>query len=551
MLDGDAVRVRQELRADMANRTMSGRACAAAWIVILLGCAAATQSAGAAEPPEDAVEFDLASWLDARFDEEWAASNVEAERCDDATYLRRVYLDLIGRIPSVSEARDYLQREEDVRREQIVDTLMIDPANSGANRDLHAEQLARVWRRFMLPPASANAGSMARPLEGWLAGQFQENLPYDELTRRILLGQDDPEDDQAGAAMYYGAVGGMPENYADAVTRVFLGAQLGCAQCHDHPFTDWKQEDFWGVAAFFAGAAPPNRGVFTGEVAPAPNPQLSRISFEGTEYAAKFLWGEKAEIPEARTPPAVFADWLTSQENPNFAANVVNRVWQHLLGRGLVADVDNLDLASEQERQLLLDDLAGSFAESGYDLRWLISGICKSRAYQVPTAGPDDETSSVFSGRRPLKTLTGDQVFDSLEQALLLPVTRSNPDSARHNGQRDQLVARLDEAIAQSPEEYGAGIPQVLLIMNGPLTSSATNVTGSRTLKAVIEAPFFSPQQKVETMYLAVFTREPSEAELDVMLKHIRSRPTEEERQEAYSEIFWALLNSPEFAFCR
>lgn len=524
--------------------------------LFVLGAGIALLSAGrtlatAADPEQPEAAFDLSAWLDERFEAEWRAANIDPEKCDDATYLRRVYLDLVGRIPSISETRDFLSREEEDRREQVVDSLIIDPANSGENTELHAEQLARVWRRFMLPPSTANAGPMGRPLEAWLAGQLRENLPYDELTRRILLGQDNAEDDQTGATMYFGAVGGMPENYADAVTRVFLGAQLGCAQCHDHPFTDWKQEDFWGVAAFFAGAAPQNQGILNDQPAPPPDPQLSTISFEGEEYEAKFLWGDEAEIPAGTPPPQVFADWLTSRENPNFAANVVNRVWQHLMGRGLVADVDNLDLASEAERGVLLDELAARFTDSGYDLRWLISGICHSRAYQCPTAGPQDELGSVFSGRRPLKTLTGDQVFDSLEQALLLPVTRSNPESARHNGQRDQLVARLDEAVAQSPEEYGAGIPQVLLIMNGPLTSSATNVSASRTLKAVMEAPFFSPQQKIETMYLAVFTRQPSEAELEVMLNHVRSKPNDEERQEAYSEIFWALLNSPEFAFCR
>ena len=516
--------------------------------IALLGGGRATVVA--AEPGGQEAAFDLRAWLDDRFEAEWQAAGIDPDKCDDATYLRRVYLDLVGRIPSISETREFLGREAEDRRKQVIDSLMIDPANSGGNTTLHAEQLARVWRRFMLPPSTANAGPMGRPLEAWLAGQLRENLPYDELARRILLGQDNAEDDQTGANDVLrrpSADAGDLRRRRD--TRV-PGARL-VAQCHDHPFTDWKQEDFWGVAAFFAGGAPQNQPTLNDQPAPPSNPQLSTISFEGEEYKAKFLWGDEAEIPAGTTPPNVFADWLTSRENPNFAANVVNRVWQHLLGRGLVADVDNLDLASEAERSVLLDELAARFTDSGYDLRWLISGICSSRAYQCPTAGPNDESASVFSGRRPLKTLTGDQVFDSLEQALLLPVTRSNPESARHNGQRDQLVARLDEAVAQSPEEYGAGIPQVLLIMNGPLTSSATNVSASRTLKAVMEAPFLSPQQKIETMYLAVFTRQPSAAELNVMLNHVRSKPDDKERQAAYSEIFWALLNSPEFAFCR
>jgi hypothetical protein len=490
--------------------------------------------------------FDLTAWLDAEFEGHWRAAGVDVPACDDATFLRRIYLDLQGRIPSVTETREFLAKPALDKRAQAVDQLIVDEESSGRNDELHAEHLARIWRRVMVP-AGTNTAMMGRQFEPWLKQQFRENVPYDEMTRKLLTARGE---DGATASWFYAAVGGTPEAYADAFTRMFLGARIGCAQCHDHPFTDWKQQDFWGVAAFFSGTTVGTNGQ------PFPGGQIeeqhsTKITFEGTEYVATYLKGEAASIPRTKLPREVLAAWMTSRDNLDFASTAVNRVWQHLNGRGLVPDVDNLDLAAPEDRARLLDGLARQFQDSGYDLRWLIAGICKSRAYQCPTVGPDEEDVDIFAGRRPLKTLTPEQMFDSLEQALLLPVTRTNVQSARHNGQMGQLVARLDESVSRTPEDYGAGIPQVLMLMNGQLTADATSIDRSRTLKAVVDAPFLEPQSKLDTLYLATLTRGPTERERTFMLNYLEQQPTAAEKRHAFGEIFWALLNSPEFVLSR
>jgi hypothetical protein len=242
---------------------------------------------------------------------------------------------------------------------------------------------------------------------------------------------------------------------------------------------------------------------------------------------------------------------LTSPENPNFAATAVNRVWQYLLGEGAVGEVDDLDLISEDDRQRILDPLAEQFIASGYDLRWLISGICKSKAYQCVSLAGEDGQNSLAEARRPLKTLTPQQVFDSLEQALLLPVTRSDERSARHNGRMTQLVQRLDESIGTSPTDYSAGVPQVLLLMNGAMTAEATRLDRSQTLRAIVEAPFLEADEKLEALYLATLTRHPSTDEEQALRLHIGGQPDEASRKRAYGEILWALINSPEFVLCR
>ena len=142
-------------------------------------------------------------------------------------------------------------------------------------------------------------------------------------------------------------------------------------------------------------------------------------------------------------------------------------------------------------------------------------------------------------------------MFDSLEQALALPITRSNSDSARHNGTRMQMVSRFDESVGDTPEEYSAGIPQVLMLMNGRITADAISIERSRTLKAVVEAPFLDDASKLDTLFLATFTRYPTEKERTVLLDHIRTQRTADDRRAAYDEVFWALINSPEFVLCR
>ena len=515
------------------------------FVVFVADVALAQVSSGSERRATAVAPYDLTAWLDEQFGRIWKEVGVEVPRVDDGTFLRRVYLDLHGRIPSVAETRDFLRDESPDKRHRLVESLLVNGTRADRNSEQFAAQFARMWRRMMLPPGGTNA-FMAQQFEPWLAEQFRDNTPYDQFAKRLVTARGD---DGARAAAFFAAVGGNPEGYATAFSRIFLGARLGCAQCHDHPFAKWKQKDFWGLAAFFAGTTGGQQGgPASGKIEEM---RKSTISHKDVEYAAKFLWGDQAEIPADKLPREVLADWMTAKDNPNFAAVAVNRMWQALNGRGLVAGVDDFDLAAPEERGPFLDELAGRFKYASYDMRWLIRGICTSRAYQAPSASADADEASVVTGRRPLKVLTSEQVFDSLEQALMLPITRSNSDSARHNGTRMQMVSRFDESVGDSPEEYSAGIPQVLMLMNGRITADAISLERSRTLKAVVEAPFLDESSKLDTLFLATLTRYPTEKEQTVLLEHIRTQPNDEDRRAAYDEIFWALLNSPEFVLCR
>lgn len=496
--------------------------------------------------------FALAEWINARLELEWSKLAQTPALCDDSTFCRRAYLDLVGRIPSVSELRDFLADQGTDKRSRLVEALTTSDENALESSPAHAEHVGRVWRRIMLPPGTPGA-AMGGQLEPWLVTQFEKNTGFDQVTRELVIATPSPAPRPAvgvpqqagGAAVFSLAVGGMPENMADHVTRIFLGTRIGCAQCHDHPFASWKKSDFWGMAAFFQPQAAPA----TTEAGAVPTIAnvLAAIQGNGTSYQPKFLGGERAKPQSGKSGREILAEWMTAPENSLFAATIVNRTWQQMCGRGLILAVDDLDQADTKEKGRLLDDLARLFVRAKYNHRWLVQGIAKSRAYQLAALAEEGEEQPLWTGRRPLKALGADQMFDSLEQALLLPITKGDREAARHNGLRGTILARLDESAGRSPEDYAAGIPQVLLLMNGPLTSTATELKASRTLRAVVEAPFLSPELKLETLFLATVSRPPTKTEAEKLLAYVEAQ----QGHEGWGAVFWALINSPEFALSR
>jgi hypothetical protein len=471
-----------------------------------------------ANPKESPAE--LAGWIDARLEAAWRAKGLPVrEVASDEVFLRRAYLELIGTIPSVAEARDFLDSSSAEKRAQLIRSLLEDKR--------HAEHQARLWARTLAP-----SGNTRGPLETWLRTEFRKNTPVDQLARSVLTATGDAA--TATPAGFYFAVGNTPERVAEAVGRGLLGVRLGCAQCHNHPFAPWTQEDFWGLAAFFAGSNAGGRVV--DGTATKITPQDST-----KDYAAKFLDGPAPKFTEGRPPRAVLADWLARAENRYFAANIVNRVWQDLCGTGLVSSIDDLDTIPAEERKEILDELAAKFAASGFDLRWLVEGICLSKAYQRTSSA----STPSGSAQRPVRTLSPDQVFSALDQSLGLRKGRALSPKFTPEGQT--LRSRLEEGRATNPTDFKGGIPQALLLMNGTIVTQQTTLEDSMTLRAVVEAPFLKDTEKLDTLFLAAYSRLPRADERERFMKLIRSKPDRDAQRQAYSNIYWALLNSPEF----
>jgi hypothetical protein len=473
-----------------------------------------------ANPGESPAE--LAAWIDSRLEAAWRARGLPPRpQAGDDVFLRRAYLELTGATPSVAEARDFLDSTSEGKRERLIRSLLDDKR--------FAEHYARLWARTLAP-----AGNTRGPLEAWLRGEFRKNTPFDQIATAVLTARGNAM--TASPAAFYFAVGNSPERIAEAVARGFMGVRLGCAQCHNHPFTSWKREDFWGLAAFFAGTGSAPGQVNDGYTTRITPPTGTR------EYDAKFLEGSAPRFSEGRSPRAVLAEWIATPKNRFFAANVVNRVWQDLCGSGLVSTIDDLDTLEAAERAHVLDDLAAKFAANGFDLRWLIEGICLSKAYQQVSAA----NTEAGSAQRPVRTLSPDQVFAALDQALALKKVRTL--SPRFTPEGRNLKARLEEARGSTPTDFKGGIPQALLFMNGPFVTRGTTLEDSLTLRAVVEAPFLKEADKLDTLFLAAYSRLPRADERDRLLKVVRAKPDDPEAvRQAYANIFWALLNSPEF----
>ncbi|MGN6547370.1 MAG: DUF1553 domain-containing protein, partial [Aureliella sp.] len=383
--------------------------------------------------------------------------------------------------------------------------------------------------------------------ESWLAKEFRDQTPFDEIMRRLVVGPSSAAAANgstalptAAAAQYYQLLGGLPENYAGNVSRVMLGVRIECAQCHDHPFTSWKMQDFWGLAAFYGDLTSSAGG-------PSNSNEPGSITFQGKSYPAKLLWSNEPLDARDRTQRVHLARWMTAKENPNFAATAVNRFWQHLIGRGLVADVENLDQASPDQRRML-DEFGKRFADDGFHVQRLVAAICKSNWYQA-VSQPEPLSPEEFY--RPLKAISPEQVFDAMEQALHLPISTLDPQAPRWTGGRVQLISRLNESSGRTPDEYSAGIPQALLLMNGQMTEEAASLEKSRLLRAVVDNPFMNTDQRIEAFYLSLVTRRPTPEEVQGIHRFLEGKPNDQARRAAMGEIVWALLNSPEFVLCR
>lgn len=474
----------------------------------------------------------------------WREHNVvPVQPASDAEILRRICLDLAGRTPTVAEARAYLNDASPDRYVKLVDRLLSSPD--------HASHLATVWRTFLLPEGvdlSRFGGIPA--FDGWLSSRFRENVPYDRLVRELLLAEGRLS--QSGPLLFYSAAKLDADQLAGRTARVFLGMRLDCAQCHDDPFEPWTQQDFWSYAAFFARISRPQaalesvstvmrvRDVDRGEV---------MMPDSKSPVAPKFLDGSKVdESPDAAARRQQLAHWLTGAENPYFARAAVNRVWAHLFGRGIVDPVDGFGKRHPPRSPELLDQLAAQFIARDFNLREIFRTIVLTRAYQLSSGSETDESARHdWFAQMNVKMLTAEQVYDCITVASMLVETESNGVSIDRvgNSNRDEFLQQF-KTLAGRPTEFQAGIPQALTLMNGTLIRSATELAKSGLLKS-LEAPFFSDDQRIEVIYLATLSRQPTAGEWPVLRNYLHERGPETSIKDPLADILWALLNSAEF----
>lgn len=451
----------------------------------------------------------------------------------DAEFLRRVYLDLHGVVPTSARVLSFLEDKSPDKQAKVIDELLADSR--------FAVHLADIWDDFLIPNSDDRRIEKQRLTE-WLEEAFRTKT-WDRIASELLTAAGQRDTDVAVIYLLKGRETLTPAEMTDLVSQYFLGVRLNCTQCHDHPFTNTKQTDYWGMAAFFTQFQYTDRRLQkSGIIRDDARIDVSKLEHADKLRTRKFLGGEAPTADETVPHRQAFAQWMTSPENPYFARAMVNRTWAQMFGRGLVEPVDDMHGDNPATHPELLAKLTKQFVASGYDLRQLCRAICNSAAYQrTSIPSPGNEQDSTLLSHAAVKVLTPEQLYDSL--SIVVPVAGERKRPAGHQDPRDEFVRFFRSDGDPNPTAYERGIPQTLRMMNSPQLLSPRSE--SALMGRIIERGT-SAAEAVERLYLHVLARRPTDDERSLHDDFLSRHPGP--REQACAEIFWALLNSSEFS---
>ena len=501
------------------------------WFLVAAICACGSMAC--AEDTRSAASTNMSQRVDELLAARWSEQGVEtAAAADDAELLRRLYLDLAGVIPTVWEARAYLADERPQKRAELIDRLLTSPAR--------ATHLANVWRDLMLPRKLELAQTTGLVgLQNWLRRQFADNRRYDRVVADLLVATGG---DEAGPALFYTAVGLKPEELGTTTARIFLGMRLDCAQCHNHPFDHWTQQDFWGYAAFFAQLEQRSQNAASVRLVDLESGDV-RLPETDTIVPTRYPGGAAMEPQKLGTRRQQLAIWMVARDNPYLARATANFVWAQLFGRGLVEPLDDFGDHNPACHPQLLSELAEFVVDRGYDLRELYRTLVNTRAYQLASraASTEPRPAELFA-EMAVKSLTPEQLYDSLSRvALRAPSTSQN---SLVDSQRQAFLMKM-QTQTRTMTDFELSVPQALTLMNGPELTSITDAAQSGLLTA-LDAPFLDDDGRVEAAFLATLSRRPRDLERSQFVEYLRSRPVDQ-RKQALSDLVWALPNTAEF----
>jgi hypothetical protein len=491
------------------------------------------------------------NFVDAPVIEKWKKLGLlPSELCSDSEFIRRVYMDVLGKLPEPDAVRAFLaDRSADRRKKLIADVL--GPDHASAYADFWTVKWGDVLRNNR---NRLNENGMWS-FYGWMRESFRQNKPMNQFVRELLSAQGSIFSN--GPANFYRVVSSPPD-LAETTSQVFLGIRMQCARCHHHPFEKWSQGDYYGLAAFFARVRTRGTqefGLFGGDtvVYAADNGEVTHPKL-GYTLKPRPLDGDVMDVPGDQRLSAL-ADWLTSKDNLMFARNIVNRYWAYLMGRGLVEAVDDIRATNPASNPELLDALAKDFIEHDFDVKHLIATILNSRAYQLSSnATQENAADAMFYTHYLVKRLSAEQLLDALNDATGtqekfqgLPLgTRAVqlPDPGVNSYFLDTFGRPLREIVCECERQGEPNMGQALHLMNGDLINRKVMEANGRVDKLLKSSK--SDPEIVEELYLTTFSRLPTDDETRKTLRMIASHPS---RKTAMEDLLWALMNSREFQF--
>jgi hypothetical protein len=470
-----------------------------------------------------------------------------SEMSSDAEFVRRVYLDVIGTLPTPEETCRFLADPAPDKRRRLIDQFLARPEFIDF-WTLKWGDLLRVKRGFPIQLWDKGVWAYHR----WIRQSLAENKPYDQFARELITAQGSGYRD--GAANFFRAVPNRdPQTWAETTAATFLGVRLDCARCHSHPFEAWTWDDNYRLAAFFKLGL--KRTSEWGEevVYFRPDAELKHAR-TGETVTPAFLGGEAAQIAAGEDPRSQLAAWLTSPRNPWFARNAANRVWYWLLGRGIVHEPDDFRSTNPPENPELLEYLAQELVAHRFDLQHLFRLILNSRVYQLSsTPNPWNEKDSRHFSHRTIKRLGAEQLLDAVSQVAEAPEKFPGlppgyraiqlPDSEVRSFFLDLFGRPPRDIACECERSTETSMPQALYLINSEHLENKVS-QGERIKRLLSQGK--SDNEILEELYLAALSRFPTPTERQKVLFYLA---TKRPRERALQDVLWALMNSKEFLF--
>jgi hypothetical protein len=513
---------------------------------------------------------EIVKFIDAKIRQSWQDNEISPSPvADDAKWLRRVYLDIVGHIPPADEISKFLADKDPAKRSKIIEKLLDDPA--------YVRNWTTIWTNLAIGRRTPRRTSRLG-MKKFFREAFAKNRPWNEIVSDLVSAEGHFE--RNGAVNFllaqYPRRGNPrdPEygvNATAKTTRLFLGLQVQCTQCHDHPFNKWKQNQFWEFNSFFRQAQRVDHRKYDPKTGRRVDDysELVKVDFSGAVYFEKRNALVQVAYPKffdkavGKGPDvdrrAELAKLMTQGGDQSLLAKaMVNRTWGHFFGYGFTKPVDDMGPHNPPSHPELLAKLTEEFVKHRYDVKHLIRWICNSEAYNLTSAfGKNNKVDNPAAGETPLfshmyvKSMSAEQLYDSLIVATEAHKSgRSSWAEAEKQRQQwmQQFVVAFDTDENDEATTFNGTIPQALMMMNGPLTENAINTKPGSFLYRVLAARG-NDQTRFSKLYLSALSRQPTKNEMAKLTQFFRTRRTDAERLAGYQDLYWALLNSNEFIF--
>lgn len=474
----------------------------------------------------------------------------------DSAFIRRVSLDICGTLPTSKEISRYVKDPAPDKRTKLINTLLERPA--------YADYFGLKWAGILRNRGRGYSTSKQRHgtalFANWIRNSLATNKPYDQFVSEILTATGSQHSNPP--TVWYRSVR-TTVDYVESVAQAFLGVRIQCAQCHHHPFEQWSEDDYYGFAAIFSrvgrkggfadAEVPTNELIFLKPGGQVENPRTKQI------MSPRPLGGPDFSVSRYQDPRQALATWLSDPKNPFFAKTLVNRVWGHFFGRGIIDPIDDARSTNPPSNPALLRSLEQDFMDHRYDIKHLIRSICNSYAYglsSAPTPNNAEDTQS-FARFYP-KRLTAEVLLDAISQVLDVPTAFPGGPGEFPLGTRaielpDENVANHFLDVFGRPSRTSAcecervdtpALSQALELVNSSLIQN--KLTSDDGYIARLESDFASSRMRIHDIFLRMFSRLPNEKEYQTASRFIEAS---DEKPEAYRSLVWSLLATNEFLF--